>query len=264
MIEISGLSKSFGAKQVLRDVGLKVEKGETMVIIGCSGCGKSVLLKHIMRIMVPDGGRILIDGVDIFSINREQLNQFRMQIGMLFQNSALFDSLTVGQNVGFSLLEHYKLPLDEIEKRVREKLRLVGLVGIEGLMPSELSGGMRKRVALARAICTDPKIVLYDEPTTGLDPIMADAINDLIIRLQKHLGITAIVVTHDMKSAYKVGNRLAMLYNGHIISVGTPEEIKRSKNAVVQQFITGSFKGPIVEASHYLVDMNSGGAKAEP
>ena len=258
MIEVVNLSKAFGSKRVLRNVNLKVESGETMVIIGTSGCGKSVLLKHIMRLLTPDEGKVLIDGVDIFSIGRQQLNQFRMQIGMLFQNSALFDSLTVRGNVGFSLNEHYKLPHDEIEKRVRERLRLVGLSGIEDLMPAELSGGMRKRVGLARAICTDPTIVLYDEPTTGLDPIMSDTINELIIRMQKRLGITSIVVTHDMNSAYKVGNRIAMLYEGSIVALGTPDEIKRSSDPVVQQFITGSSKGPIAtETIQYLVRNNN-------
>ena len=261
MIEIIDLSKSFGENQVLRNVNLKIETGETMVIIGCSGCGKSVLLKHIMRLLSPDHGTVLIEGVDVFSIGRDQLNQFRMQIGMLFQNSALFDSMTVGGNVGFSLYEHYKLPLDEIDKRVKEKLRLVGLSGIQNLMPAELSGGMRKRVALARAICTDPKIILYDEPTTGLDPIMADVINDLIIRMQQKLGITSIVVTHDMSSAYKVGNRLAMLYQGSIVALGTPDEIKRSENPVVKQFITGSSKGPIAPdvSQQYLIETNHTG-----
>ncbi len=258
MIEIVNLSKSFGAKQVLRNVNLKIESGETMVIIGTSGCGKSVLLKHIMRLLMPDEGKVMIDGVDIFSIGPDQLNQFRMQIGMLFQSSALFDSMSVRENVGFSLYEHYKLPNSEIEKRVRERLWLVGLGAIENLMPSELSGGMRKRVGLARAICTDPKIVLYDEPTTGLDPITSDTINELIIRMQKKLGITSIAVTHDMNSAYKVGNRIAMLYQGSIVAVGTPDEIKRSENPVVHQFITGSSKGPIVaDTSSYLVDHNN-------
>lgn len=255
MIEVIELYKSFRGKPVLQNLNLKVETGETMVIIGCSGCGKSVLLKHIVRLLTPDRGKVVIDGVDIYSINRDQVNQYRMQIGMLFQNSALFDSMNVRENVGFSLYEHYKLPAEEIEKRVREKLRLVGLAGIEELMPSELSGGMRKRVALARAICTDPKIVLYDEPTTGLDPIMADAINDLMIRMQRVLGHTSIVVTHDMNSAYKVGNRIAMMYQGSIIEVGTPDQIKSSANPVVQQFINGSSKGPIaVETSKYLLE----------
>ena len=259
MIEVINLNKAFGSKQVLRNVNLKIETGETMVVIGCSGTGKSVLLKHIMRLLIPDSGKVTIDGVDVFSIGVEQLNQFRMQIGMLFQNSALFDSLSVRNNVAFSLNEHYKLPKAEIDQRVKEKLRMVGLSGIEDLMPAELSGGMKKRVGLARAICTDPKIILYDEPTTGLDPIMADAINDLIVRIQKQLGVTSIVVTHDMASAYKVGNRLAMLHQGQIVAVGTPSEIKNSKNPLIQQFITGSSKGPIPTdtSEQYLLNVNN-------
>lgn len=258
MIEIKNLYKSFSRKSILQNVNLRVDTGETLVIIGTSGCGKSVLLKHIMRLLTPDQGTILVDGVDIFSMEPEKLNQFRMKIGMLFQSSALFDSMTVRENVGFSLYEHYKLPLDEIDKRVKERLRLVGLSGIEDLMPSELSGGMKKRVGLARAICTDPKIVLYDEPTTGLDPITSDTINDLIIRLRQKLGITSIVVTHDMNSAYKVGNRIAMLYKGSIVAIGTPDEIKNTDNPLVRQFITGSSKGPIqTETTQYLVHGNN-------
>ncbi len=256
MIEITDLHKSFGAHHVLTGVNLKIETGETMVIIGRSGCGKSVLLKNIIGIVRPESGKILIDGVNVFDVGEDEINHFRMQVGMLFQGAALFDSLTVKENVGFSLYEHTHLPLNEIDQRVKEKLRLVGLGGIEDLMPSELSGGMKKRVGLARAICTEPKIVLYDEPTTGLDPIMADAINDLIIRMRERLRITSIVVTHDMTSAYKVGNRIAMLYNGKIVGVGTPDEIRNSKDPLIQQFITGSASGPITleeNRDHYLV-----------
>src|SRR3989338_7414523 len=191
-----------------------------------------------MGIMKPDSGSIAVDGVNVFDIHDSEINQFRTQIGMLFQSAALFDSLTVRENVGFSLFEHTRLPVEEINRRVKDRLNLVGLSGIEDLMPAELSGGMKKRVGLARAICTDTKIVLYDEPTTGLDPIMSDTINELIIRMQKMLGITSIVVTHDMNSAYKVGNRIAMLYQGSIVAVGTPDEIKRSNDPVVHQFIT--------------------------
>lgn len=246
MIEIIDLHKSFGNYRVLTGVNLKIETGETIVIIGRSGCGKSVLLKHIIGLVRPDSGKILIDGTDVFANDQDEVNHFRMQIGMLFQSAALFDSLTVRENVGFSLYEHTRLPKDQIEARIKEKLRLVGLSGIEELMPAELSGGMKKRVGLARAICTEPKIILYDEPTTGLDPIMADAINDLIIRMREQLRVTSIVVTHDMTSAYKVGNRIAMLYNGKIIGIGTPDEIRNSKDPFVHQFITGSAHGPIV------------------
>ena len=250
MIEIMDLHKSFGARRVLRGINLKVETGGTMVIIGRSGCGKSVLLKHIIGILKPNAGKILIDGVNVFDVGEKEMNHFRMQIGMLFQGSALFDSLSVRENVGFSLYEHTALDADEIERRIKDKLRLVGLGGIEDLMPAELSGGMKKRVGLARAICTEPKIVLYDEPTTGLDPIMADAINELIIRMRERLRITSIVVTHDMKSAYKVGTRIAMLYNGSIVGVGTPDEIRTSQDPVIQQFITGRAQGPITLEEH--------------
>jgi phospholipid/cholesterol/gamma-HCH transport system ATP-binding protein len=261
MIEIIDLYKSFGTKRVLRRVNLKIETGETTVIIGRSGCGKSVLLKHIMGLMKPDMGKILIDGRDVFEISDDEINHFRMQLGMLFQGAALFDSMTVRENVGFSLYEHTTLPDKEIDKRVKEKLRMVGLSGIEDLMPSELSGGMKKRVGLARAICTEPKFVLYDEPTTGLDPIMADAINNLIIRLQKRLRITSIAVTHDMKSAYKIGGKIAMLYNGNIVGMGTPDEIRNSKDPLVQQFINGLAHGPITSdesRQHYLIEPSEG------
>ena len=261
MIEILDLHKSFGGHRVLCGTNLKIETGETMVIIGRSGCGKSVLLKHIIGLMTPDSGKILIDGVNVFDVGNDEINHFRMQIGMLFQGAALFDSLAVRENVGFSLYEHTQLPVAEIDRRVKEKLRLVGLSSIEDLMPAELSGGMKKRVGLARAICTEPKIILYDEPTTGLDPIMADAINDLIIRMRERLRVTSIIVTHDMTSAYKVGNRIAMLYNGKIVGVGTPEEIRGSKDPLIHQFITGSAHGPITieeERSRYLVESEAG------
>ena len=232
---------------MLKGVNLNIHDGETLVIIGRSGCGKSVLLKHIIGIMEPDLGKILIDGTDIFSLSSGELDRFRLGIGMLFQGAALFDSLNVRENVGFSLDEHTDMIENAIGERVREKLNLVGLAGIEDLMPAELSGGMKKRVGLARAICNDPKIILYDEPTTGLDPINADVINDLILRMQERLKVTSIVVTHDMISAYKVGNRIAMLYDGQIIGVGTPDEVKNTKDPILRQFITGSAQGPITD-----------------
>ncbi|OGX05312.1 MAG: ABC transporter ATP-binding protein [Omnitrophica bacterium RIFCSPLOWO2_12_FULL_50_11] len=264
MIEIIDLYKSFNGNRVLRGLDLKIETGETIVIIGRSGCGKSVLLKHIIGIMKADSGKILVDGRNVFEISDAEINHFRMQIGMLFQGAALFDSMTVRENVGFSLYEHTTLPRIWIDQRVKEKLRMVGLSGIEELMPAELSGGMKKRVGLARAICTEPKIVLYDEPTTGVDPIMADAINDLIIRLRERLRITSIVVTHDMKSAYKVGTRIAMLYNGRIVGVGTPDEIRNSKDPLVQQFITGSAQGPITSEEYLQHNIIENGEEHHP
>ncbi len=248
MIEIKGIHKSFGTNHVLRGLDLTIRDGETLVIIGRSGCGKSVLLKHIIGITEPDAGQILIDSRDFYALNDEDQASFRLKLGMLFQAAALFDSLNVRENVGFSLIEHTKLAPGVIDEKVREKLALVGLSGIEDLMPAALSGGMKKRVALARAICNDPKIILYDEPTTGLDPINSDVINELILRMQEKLKVTSIVVTHDMTSAYKVANRIAMLYNGKIIGIGTPEEIKNTANPYIRQFISGSARGPITDS----------------
>lgn len=248
MIQIRGLHKSFNGNHVLRGVDLEIQTGEALVIIGRSGCGKSILLKQIMGIMTPDEGAIAIDGVDIFSLSQRELDQFRLKLGMLFQGAALFDSLTVGENVGFSLLEHTTLLPQVISQKVREKLRLVGLEGIEDFMPAALSGGMKKRVGLARAICNDPKVILYDEPTTGLDPIMADGINELIVRMHEKLRVTSITVTHDLNSAYKIAHRIAMLYQGRIIGLGTPEEIRNTQDPVIRQFISGSSAGPITDA----------------
>ena len=247
MIQIRGLHKWFGSNHVLRGLHFEIQEGETVVIIGRSGCGKSVLLKHITRILEPDQGSVAVEGKDILSLSPAELDEFRLKIGMLFQGAALFDSLSVRENVGFSLYEHGTHAMADIDSRVREKLALVGLAGIEDKMPSELSGGMKKRVGLARAICYEPKIILYDEPTTGLDPINADAINDLILRMQEKLKVTSIVVTHDMTSAYKVANRIAMLYEGKIIGMGTPDEIKNTKHPVIKQFIMGSASGPITD-----------------
>ncbi len=245
MLELIELYKSFGDKRVLNGASLTINKGETLTIIGRSGVGKSVMLKHIIRLMEPDSGKILIEGKNIFEFNRKELTAYRQRFGMLFQGAALFDSMTVDENVGLALREHTNIPEPQIQKIATEKLRLVGLVNVEHLKPEELSGGMRKRVGLARAISMDPEFILYDEPTTGLDPIMADAINDLIIRMRKELNITSICVTHDMVSAYKISDRIAMLYEGRIIFVGTPEEVKATDNPVVQQFIQGKAEGPI-------------------
>ena len=247
MIEIINLCKNFGKKEVLKNLNLTIKSGETTVIIGRSGCGKSVLLKHIIGILKPDSGQVLIDGKDISKMYGKELNDIRMKFGMLFQGAALFDSLTVWENVAFGMIEHTATQKDAMLARVRECLGLVGLGGIENLKPAELSGGMKKRVGLARAISMKPEIVLYDEPTTGVDPIMGDAINDLIKELHDKLKVTSIAVTHDMKSAYKLANRIAMLYEGKIIEIGTPQEIKSTKNPVVKQFIHGEAEGPIAK-----------------
>jgi len=245
MIKINNVHKSFVGNRVLRGLNLEIEKGETITIIGGSGCGKSVLLKHIVGLMKPEVGEIEVDGQEITRLGVEELAEVQKKFGMLFQGAALFDSLTVGGNISFGLRMLTDLDEREIKKRVSEKLSLVGLEGIEELMPAELSGGMKKRVALARAIAMNPEYILYDEPSTGLDPIMADVINNLILDLQEKLKITSIVVTHDMVTAYKVSDRIAMLYEGRIEEIGTPEEIRETKNPVVRQFITGSSEGPI-------------------
>ncbi|MBI4690271.1 MAG: ABC transporter ATP-binding protein [Nitrospirae bacterium] len=245
MIELIDLHKSFGGNHVLRGVNLKVEKGEGMVVIGGSGSGKSVLIKHIIGTLKPDRGSVFIEGVDIAKLADHELYEVRKRFGMLFQGAALFDSMKVWENVAFALMRHGKLKEKDAKEIAVEKLRMVGLVGVENLMPSELSGGMKKRVGLARAIAHSPEMLLYDEPTTGLDPIMADAINDLIIEMKQRLSVTSVAITHDMHSAYKIADRIAMLYKGEIIEVGTPDAIKNTDNAIVRQFITGSAIGPI-------------------
>jgi phospholipid/cholesterol/gamma-HCH transport system ATP-binding protein len=245
MIELLNVHESFGDLHVLRGVNLTVEKGESMTVIGGSGSGKSVLLKHTIGLLFPDRGRVIVDGQILNNLDEIGLNEMRKKFGMLFQGAALFDSLTVWENVGFGLKQHTKLSDKEIRKRATEKLALVGLKDVEDKMPADLSGGMKKRVGLARAIAMDAAIILYDEPTTGLDPITADAINDLIVDLRKKLGVTSVAITHDMQSAYKISDRIAMLYKGEIQEIGTPEQIKGTTNPIVHQFITGSAVGPI-------------------
>jgi len=247
MIEISKVSKSFNGHKVLDKLSLKILKGATCVIIGRSGCGKSVLLKHIVGVMRPDEGKVFVNDNDLSKLTGKELDNLRLKMAMVFQGGALFDSLTVGENVGFGLIEHEHISRNELLERVEESLCMVGLCGIVGMMPSELSGGMKKRVALARAICIRPEVILYDEPTTGVDPITADSINELIRRLHDKLKVTSVVVTHDMKSAYAVADRIAMLYEGKIIADGTVEEIQNTAHPVVHQFINGLSHGPITE-----------------
>ena len=245
MIQIIDLQKSFGGNHVLRGVNLQIGNSETIVIIGRSGCGKSVLVKHINGLLKPDRGKIIVDDEDVSQYKGSKLFQLRRKFGMLFQSSALLDSMTVGENVGLGLRHHTSLDEEAIRERVRSRLALVGLAGMESLYPAELSGGMKKRVGLARAMALDPQYLIFDEPTTGLDPIMADVINELILRLQKELCITSIAVTHDMVSASKIADRIAMLHEGKIVFDGTPEQIKQSTDPVVQQFIQGRATGPI-------------------
>jgi phospholipid/cholesterol/gamma-HCH transport system ATP-binding protein len=238
MIEILDVWKSFDGKQVLKGVNLEIKDREIMVIIGGSGSGKTVLLKLIIGLLKPDNGEIQVFGEDITKIKERDMGRIRKKFGMVFQEAALFDSLTIKENVGFFLREHSLLPEDAISKKVEEKLEIVGLKGIGDLKPAMLSGGMKKRVALARAIVTDPEVILYDEPTTGVDPVMAEVINKLIKDLQLQLSLTSVVVTHDIGSAFKIADRVAMLYDGRIIMVGTPEELKRSEDPKIRQFIS--------------------------
>jgi phospholipid/cholesterol/gamma-HCH transport system ATP-binding protein len=245
VIKVSGVTKSFGSNKVLRGVDLEIFDGETLTIIGGSGCGKSVLLKHIIGLIKPDAGTVSVDNENLTNLNEKDLLKIQSQFGYLFQGAALFDSLTVGENVAFGIKNMSNIKGSELERRVSECLAVVGLKGIEHLKPAELSGGMKKRVGLARAIAYKPKYILYDEPTTGLDPIMSDVINDLILHLQKQLKVTSIVVTHDMKSAYKISDRIAMLYLGKIVAFGKTDEMRTSKNEIVHQFVEGLSKGPI-------------------
>jgi phospholipid/cholesterol/gamma-HCH transport system ATP-binding protein len=247
MIRVEGLSKRFGSKEVLRGVDLEIPDGQAVTIIGRSGTGKSILLKHLIGLIRPDSGKVIVDDKVLDDLDYDQLSEVRRQFGMLFQMAALFDSMTVGENVGLGLREHTNMSDDEVADRVREVLSMVGLSGIEEVKPASLSGGMRKRVGLARAIAMKPRYILYDEPTTGLDPVTADAINVMIRDIQKHLGTTSIVVTHDMKSAEYVSDRVCMLHEGHIIFDGTFEEIRATPDPVVQQFITGSSHGPMTD-----------------
>jgi phospholipid/cholesterol/gamma-HCH transport system ATP-binding protein len=245
VIKIRGLRRKLGSKQVLDGVDLDVEKGECIVIMGRSGSGKSVLLKHVIGLMTADAGSIEVDGEEVVGTSERDMNEIRKRFGFLFQGAALFDSMTVGETVGLALHEHLRLGRDEIRRRVAERLEWVGLTGVEGMKPASLSGGMRKRVGLARAIAMDPQYILYDEPTTGLDPILADSIHQLIRSLQGRLGITSIVVTHDMSGAYKIANRMAMLDGGRIVFTGTPEEVKHTGDPLVRQFVEGSSEGPV-------------------
>ena len=238
-IRLEDVWKRFNAHDVFRGLSLDFMSGRTTVVLGASGVGKSVLLKLILGLVKPDRGRIEVLGADITSLSERDLIPTRLRFGMLFQGAALFDYLTVYENVAFALREHKKLPEEEIRRIVGRKLALVDMQGTEDLYPEALSGGMKKRVGLARAIAADPEFLLYDEPTTGLDPVTADTINDLILRAQQELKTTGIVVTHDMASAYKVGSRLVMLYEGRTIASGTPDEIRKHRDPRVQQFIHG-------------------------
>ncbi len=245
MVSVENLVKSFGKQKVLDNLNLNCERAKTTVIIGKSGEGKSVLLKHIIRLLEPDEGKIVVDGEDITHAGERRLNDVRKKFGMLFQDAALLDSMSVGENVGFPLEEHTDMPHSEIRDKVEENLRMVGLRDVQKKFPSQLSGGMRKRVGLARAIITRPKIILFDEPTTGLDPIMTDVIDSLIADLQSELLTTNIVISHDIKASFKLGHKIAMLYKGRIIVEGPPDEVLANDDPALRQFLEGRKEGPI-------------------
>lgn len=245
MIEIRNLHKSFADKKVLQGVDLDIETGQTTTIIGGSGSGKSVLFKHIIGLMKPDAGSILVDGEDTSKMRESDLYRVVDKFGMVFQSGALFDSMSVGKNVAFGIENRKNMTRADVDAIVEHSLDQVGLSDIAHLMPGELSGGMKKRVAIARAIAKKPRILMFDEPTTGLDPIMADIINDLIIKVNAAPEVTSIVITHDMVSAYKISDKIAVLYDGRIIETGSPEEVRNTQNAIVRQFIEGKAEGPI-------------------
>ena len=247
MIEIRNLQKNFGEKQVLKNVNLTIEDGKVTCILGGSGCGKSTLIKCMIRLEDATGGQIIVNGKDVTKINSEiKMAAIRRHFGYLFQEGALFDSMTVGENVSFGLKYLTNIPPSDYPKIIREKLALVGLTeDVAKLNPSELSGGMKKRVSLARVLAVNPKVILYDEPTTGLDPIMSDIISDLVLDLKAKLGVTSVVITHDMRSAFKIADYIAFLYEGQILLYGTPEEFRTTDNPYVKQFVSGSSHGPI-------------------
>jgi phospholipid/cholesterol/gamma-HCH transport system ATP-binding protein len=248
IIEIQSVNKSFGAdRQVLRDLSFTVERGESLVIVGGSGTGKSVTLKHIIGLLRPDSGRVMIDGNDITIMDEVELNRFRRRFGMAFQEGALFDSMSAFENIAFPLRRHTKMTEDEIRSRVEECLEDVHLNNVGKKRPSELSGGQRRRVGFARAISLKPEILLFDEPTTGLDPVISAIVAELIVEMDQKLGTTTVSITHDMHVAFKIADRVAMLCDGHIIEEGTPEEFQATKNPIVRQFIEGRADGPLTD-----------------
>ena len=236
MIELVDVCKRFDDKDALKHINLTIEDGETLAIIGGSGSGKSTLLRLLIGLIKPTSGKILVNGVDIVPMDEEELNKVRLHMGMVFQYSALFDSMTVGENVAFGLREHTKLSDADIQAIVKNKLHLVGLDGVEDMMPNELSGGMKKRVGLARAIAVEPSVIFYDEPSSGLDPLMTEKIDELIVNTQQALSVTSVVVTHDMASACRISDRIAMIYEGELVAVDTVERFKKIQDARVQAF----------------------------
>jgi phospholipid/cholesterol/gamma-HCH transport system ATP-binding protein len=238
-IQLTGIHKGFGPKQILRGLDLDVEEGETVSLVGFSGAGKSVTLKHIAGLLMPDRGTVVVDGKEVPKLSRNELYKMRLDMGYVFQFAALFDSMTIGDNVAMGLRQKGGMSEKEIQERIAESLGRVGLEGFEKRLPSELSGGQRKRAGLARAIAYRPKYLLYDEPTSGLDPVTTEVIDRLIIRMKEDLGVTSLVITHDMKSAYAISDRIAMLFEGKVVEVGTPDQIRATENRIVRGFVEG-------------------------
>ncbi len=250
MISLQHIYKSFDGKEVLRDLSIDIDRGESVVIVGGSGSGKSVTLKHVIGLLRPDSGHVMIEGRDITEMRPVELNRFRQHFGMAFQEGALFDSMSVFENIAFPLRRHTKMTEEAIAARVEECLEQVHLHGVDGKRPSELSGGMRRRVGFARAISLKPEILLFDEPTTGLDPVISDVVADLIVEMDRNLNTTTVTITHDMKVAFKIADRVAMLFQGHIVEDGTPAEFQRSESPIVQQFIEGRAEGPLTDGTN--------------
>lgn len=261
VISVRNLVKNFGSRRILNRISLDVYEGETLVVMGGSGCGKSTFLRHLIGAIRPDEGEVIMFGKNIATASEDEMDEVRKKFGMLFQSGALFDSMSVGENIALPLREHTKLDENVIQIIIKMKLELVGLRGFENLMPSQLSGGMKKRVGLARAIVMDPKIVFYDEPTAGLDPIMTAVIDKLTIDLTKKFHMTSVVVTHDMNSVFRIADRVVMFHKGDIVQIGTPDEIRHSKEPLVQQFITGEAEGPVAffqKGDDYLEHLTQG------
>lgn len=256
-IQLVDVHKAFGSKQILRGLDLEVEEGETVALVGFSGAGKSVTLKHIAGLLMPDRGTVTVDGREVPTLAREELYRLRLEMGYVFQFAALFDSMTIAENVAMGLRKKGGMSETEIRDRVAESLGRVGLEGFERRLPSELSGGQRKRAGLARAIAYRPKYLLYDEPTSGLDPVTTEVIDRLILKMREELGVTSLVITHDMKSAYAISDRIAMLFEGRVVEVGTPDQIRRSDNPIVRGFVEG--RPEMIEEAQAAEEARDGG-----
>jgi phospholipid/cholesterol/gamma-HCH transport system ATP-binding protein len=259
VIRLEGLKKQFGDREILRGMDLHIERGQTVCLIGGSGTGKSVTLKHIMRLLEPDSGKVIFDGQDISHVSGRKLQNARQKMGVLFQSGALLNWLTVGQNVALPLAENTSMARKEIDKRVMETLELLQIPQAKNLFPNQISGGMQKRAGLARAVIWKPPCILYDEPTSGLDPVITALVDEMIVDMREKLGVTQVIVTHDMTSAYRTADKIAMLFKGQVVQYGTPDDIKNTDNPIVRQFIEGLVTGPITEGMKRVTLEDKGG-----